>query len=340
MMREQDRLGIGLTRSFGAEELIALRDDPATAIRAVVPEVTVHVQDAPVDSACGVEGMYHEPSRTITVQRARSERRTRFTALHEFGHDQARRDIDVARRLARASSDGGRRLEERIADAFAAEILIPEDIVVAVLGDKAPTAVAVADLFDHYGVGGSREACCVRAAQRMTGSGYVLLAEGNVIRFCATVGGAYAVRRGSRQPEGHLIVNAGDRGNAVSDHVRLRHPSGSETPEFSGQAVRLGNYVFAVLTDATSPPWGGWHPPRDRQARSAGAPELDCPDCDTVTEAWKRCDTDPTHRVCSSCGWCACRRPKAKVSEKQCDTCFLMRRVDLFPDGGTTCVDH
>lgn len=339
MMREPDLLGAGLASAFSRDERRRLSEDPISSIPAVVPGVTVRVQNDPIDGGCDVEGLYHEQSRTITVQRALSPRRTKFTALHELGHDHARRDVDVARRLVRAGNEQGRRLEEKIADAFAAEILIPTEIVDEVLGTGAPTARTVVELFRDDRIGGSREACCVRAAQRMTHNGYVLLAAGSEIRFCAAVGGAYRVRRGSRQPEGHLIGMAAERGYAVGDHVRLRHPSGSETPEFSGQAVADDGYVFAVLTDATSPPWGGWNPPRDRQARSAAAPELDCPDCDAVTEAWTRCDVESAHRVCGVCGWCECKKPKGKVAEKRCDTCFATKRVELFPNGGSTCTD-
>ena len=338
-MREPDVLGSGLASSFSVEDRRQLSEDPIAAIPALVPGVTVTLQDDPIGGGCDVEGLYHERTRSITVQRALSARRTKFTTLHELGHDQARRDFDVARRLARAGDEAGRRLEERIADAFAAEILIPTAVVDEVFGDGPPTARAVVELFHHSRTAGSREACCVRAAQRLGHNGYVLLAAGDEIRFCAPVGSAYRVRRGSRQPEGHLVTRAAERGYAVSDHVRLRHPSGFETPEFSGQAVADGDYVFAVLTDATSPPWGGWNPPRDRSARSATAPEIDCPDCDAVTEAWSRCEEQPSHRVCSECGWCECKKPQAKVAEKMCTQCFATKRADLFDDGNPVCRD-
>lgn len=195
-------------------------------------------------------------------------------------------------------------------------------------------------LFNHRGVSGSREACCVRMAQRMRGSGYVLLCEGDRVLFSAAVGSAYSLRRGAVQDPDHLVCLAADRGSAVSDVVRLKHPSGSETPAFAGQAVLDDGYVFAVLTDSTTPPWGLWRPPRNRAARSANPPEVFCQECDEFSEGWQRCDTAPSHRVCSTCGWCACRAPKTRVAEKRCDTCTMMRRIDLFPGGGNTCVDH
>ena len=339
MMREPGLLGAGLAASFSVDDCRHLSEDPIANIPVLVPGVTVHLQDDAISGWCDVEGLYEEKTRSITVQRALSPRRTKFTTLHELGHDQARRDVDVARRLARAGDDAGRRLEEKIADAFAAEILIPTEVVDEVFGPGAPTARAVVELFQHDRTGGSREACCVRAAQRFGHNGYVVLAAGDQIRFCAAVGTAYRVRRGSQQRQDHLIVKAAERRYAVSDHVRLRHPSGSETPEFSGQAVADGDYVFAVLTDATSPPWGGWNPPRDRTDRAAVAPELDCPDCDTATEAWTRCEVQPSHRVCGECGCCECKKPKGKIAEKRCMNCFTTKRVDLFDDGSSVCRD-
>ena len=317
-----------------------LREDPFEAIPLVEPAVTIRIVESGEASGCSVEGLYHEETRLITVQRALSRRRTNFTALDEFGHHRARHHPHVARVLANMPTDAGRRLEERVADSFAARVLVPDSAVEDVLEGRAPSAHDVAALFRHMDVGGSREACCVRIAHQMTGAGYVLLCEAGAIRFCATVGSAYTVRRGTQQGGDHLVSRAQTSGSARSDHVRLRHPSGGETPEFSGQAVREGAYVFAVLTDATSPPWGGWMPPRGSSARMPNAPEIYCADCREISEAWQRCDTDAGHRVCSTCGWCECRTPKTKIAEKQCDTCFTTKRIDLFPDDGPTCIDH
>jgi hypothetical protein len=329
-------LAATLCSTFDEDELDLLREDPFEAMSLVVPDVRIELVDRLNATDCSVEGVYAESSRSITVQRAASFRRTRFTALHELGHDQARHSDDVAREIAQLTEEAGRRLEEKIADAFAAAVLIPESAVDDVLAGRAPKAQDVVDLFNHPGVAGSREACCVRMAQRMEGRGYVVLAEGDKVRFCATVGDVYRVARGASQPVGHLILKAADRGTAHDDNTRLRHISGGETPEFYGQAVSDDVYVFAVLTDSNTPPWGEWRPPR---RTAASAPEMFCPDCDEISEAWARCDVDPSHRVCSTCTWCECRVPKVRVAEKRCGSCGTLKRVDLFEDGSELCVD-
>ena len=325
---------------FTGNELELLRNDPFEAIPLVAPEVRIELADLQSSSACPVEGLYQEDSRRITVQRMLSGRRMKFTALHEFGHDRARHNSDIARALAHLNHTWSRRFEEIIADVFAAMILIPDSAVNDVLEERAPTANDVAKLFHHMDVNGSREACCVRIAERMRGTGYVLLGEDETIRFCATVGDAYRVRRGTRQGQQHLIAIATRTGSATSNHTRLRHASGSETPEYSGQAILDGSYVFAILTDATTLPWGGWIPPRAGDALQPNASEIFCHECDDIREAWQQCDNDPNHRVCSTCSWCECRAPSTSAPERLCATCFQLKRVDLFPDGGDTCIDH
>jgi hypothetical protein len=321
---------------LSVDELDLLREDPFEAIPLIDPAVKIRLVSHEPGEGCSVEGMYYEPTRSITVQRATSGRRSRFTAIHEFGHDRARHDMEVARFLASMSDVISRRAEERIADAFAAAVLIPDHVVDEVLDGRAPTAHHLVTLFHQDDVGGSREACCVRIAQRMRGDGYVVLAEGGVLRFCITVGAAYSIRRGTDQSQVGLLRAALANGSATDPITRLQFPDGRFTGEYAGQAVNDDLYVFAVLTDSTTPPWGGWIAPRRVEGE---APEIFCAECDEVTQAWKRCDTDTSHRVCSICGWCECRVPQVKVPEKNCDTCTQRKRIDLFPDAGSTCKD-
>ncbi len=325
-----------LCNKLSPEELEILREDPIDAIPLIDAEVSVQLVYHEPGDGCSVEGLYQETTRSITVQQASSWRRTRFTTIHEFGHDRARHDGDVARHLAALQADASRRAEERVADAFAAAVLIPDGAVDELLNGSAPTAQHLVDLFHRSDVAGSREACCVRIAQRMTGSGYVILAEGCRLRFCAVVGSAYPIRRGTEQPRVGLLRIAAEQGSSTDPNTKLQFPDGRFTGEYAGQAVADDIYTFAVLTDSSNPPWGGWIAPR----RSEGeTPEIFCLECDEVTEAWQRCDTNTAHRVCSVCGWCECRKPQIKVAEQTCDVCTVLKRVDLFPDGGSTCRD-
>jgi hypothetical protein len=325
-----------LCETLDGDELEILREDPFEAIPLIDPEVTIELVSYEPGEGCSVEGLYHEATRSITVQAARSSRRTRFTAIHEFGHDRSRHIVDVARHLTSFSAAASRREEEGIADAFAGAVLIPDHVVDSVLDGRQATAKHLVELFHHPRAVGSREACCVRVAQRMRGEGYVVLAEGGVLRFCATVGGAYSIQRNTSQERVGLLARAATHASATDVNARLQFPDGRFTREYAGQAVTDGLYTFAVLTDSSAPPWGGWVPPRRTQGE---APEIFCQDCDEFTEAWQRCDTNGSHRVCSSCGWCDCRAPKVKVPERVCQVCFIPKRFDLFPDGGDICKD-
>jgi hypothetical protein len=330
-----------LAAGFSADQRAALADDPFAAIPKL-SDLTIDVRESnrAASSACSVEGLYLEDGR-ITVMRAMSQRRTKFTALHEFGHHLARNTAEMARALAsayRVSDRHSRNLEERIADAFAAELLVPSADAAALLAGRDPTAGDVRDLFVVSE--GSREACCVRMAQHMRANGYVILAEDRVVRFCALVGDAFPLRRGVIQDEEHLLARASRTGESHMDQVRMRHVSGVQTREFGGHAVVAEDgYTYAVLTDTTRPPWGGWRTPGDEYP--AGI-DMECDGCGQEVAAWKRCSTCGSP-VCPrrDCGWCSCEAPRrARVATKRCQgTCQLTKRFDLFPPGSNICID-
>ncbi len=328
-------LGESLCERYSAEERAWLAAEPSEAIPALT-DLSVQICEPEEfgSSNCSVEGLYLPQRRHITVMRT-GRRRTKFTLLHELGHDHARR-TDATAELLAGMTRGSVPYEERIADAFAAEILVPSAEVEAVLEGRSPTAADVADLCEL--VEGSMEACCVRMAQHLGAGGYVLLAEGSVVRFCAVAGDTYRIRRGTDQGADHLLAIAARHGSASADQVRLYHRSGVRTREYGGDAVSRGDLAFAVLTEATNPPWGGWRPPGD--ARPLGV-DLLCGGCDQDVVSWKRCETCGG-MVCprGECGWCLCRGPgRAVVAERVCARCFLTKRFDLFPDDGDTCRD-
>lgn len=336
-MTDARRLAEVLCGRFLPTQREWLADDPVAAIEALT-DLSVEIREATDfgSSSCSVEGIYFETDRRIRVMRAMSPRRTKFTALHELGHDLARQTDATASAIFDLPTKAGRNLEERIGDAFAAELLVPTADVEDLLEGRQPTATDVADLFEL--VEGSREACCVRMAQYLEEEGYVVLAEGSVIRFCAVAGGAFRVRRGTDQGQDHLLAAASRSGVAVADQVRLRHWSGYQTPEYGGQAVERGGYVYAVLTASTKLPWGGWRIPGDQRP---GPVEYHCRGCDEDVESWTRCETCES-MICphEDCGWCPCQGPgRAVVAERRCSVCQLLKRVDLFSGDGDTCRD-
>jgi IrrE N-terminal-like domain len=148
--------------------------DPIAVITA---RLKVRVQLRPERSGtghCSIDGSYFPDPPRISVAESLSRRRVNFSVLHELGHHLQADDAILADILWH-EPDGGTGLEEDVSDAFAAEVLLPQHLVDEIIGDAGPTAAAVADLFATTQA--SREACCVRAAHRVRGPGYVVLAD-------------------------------------------------------------------------------------------------------------------------------------------------------------------
>jgi hypothetical protein len=116
---------------------------------------------------------------------------------------------------------------------------------------KGPTAESVIELFERSEA--SREACCVRAAQRILGDGYIMLSdlEGTAIFTASTT--PYGVRRGTPQP-GNKVIEAAIRWTTASRESRVRFPSGAQSPLFFGNAHTDGEYIFAVFV-SYQPAW-------------------------------------------------------------------------------------
>lgn len=327
-----------LVAAFTNDERADLSDDPVTAI-ATLTGLTVVVRPRSdfVDSSCSIEGLYMEDTQRIEIASAASPRRTKFTALHELGHHLVRRDQVTAKVLADAhkvKAEYSHRVEERIVDAFAAEILVPRVEAEVILNERAPTASDVNLLFEL--TSGSREACCVRAAQYMRRDGYVLLAEGRTVLFGATSGDAYPIRRGTLQDEDHLLDRAFRNGTARLDQVRMRHGTGLQSPEYGGDAMLANGYTFAVLTSSTELPWGGSRDPGDSNPKGF---EFDCPRCGFNEHSWKRCPkcNEPT---CPICHWCSCdTRRQVRLAEKRCTACRLRFPASHFAPDSEKCRD-
>jgi Zn-dependent peptidase ImmA (M78 family) len=202
-MNDANAIASALATVFNESERRYLADDPAEAVESL-SDLKVELCDPEQlgEQSCGVAGLYLRQSKRILAARAMSHRRTKFTVLHEYGHHLAQHTLSSARVIAQTTPRWRQALfGERIADAFAAEILIPSSDVDEVLGGRQPTARDLAELFLRSN--GSREACCVRISQRLNGSGYVILARGSKVLYCKPVGSAYSVRFGQDEGPRH-----------------------------------------------------------------------------------------------------------------------------------------
>lgn len=285
-------------------------------------------------SRCSVYGYYLEYRNPpeIGIARAASQRRMNFTALHELGHHLQPDHPEVGLALAELD-DEWHGLEDRICDAFAAEILLPADLVAGVLTDDrlGPTASQVVELFHLSDA--SRAACCVRAAQHLRVDGWVVLADRDgKVQFAAAANHEFRLAPGTVQPGSSIISMAGQTGWAQGLSP-VTYPSGKTSPHFNTDAVADGDYVFAVMSlGATS-----WNPaPVPSRFRRAGGVPTICvnPGCGHDWVSFDPPCNKCGERPCPICDRCGC---VPSVTRRICPGCHLDRPAVEFPDGSDRC---
>lgn len=332
MKREVD-LGRKLADTQAPEDRVAIEADPWSAIPAL-HELQIEVV-INLPGGCSIDGHYDRERRLIKVVDRWSDRRMAFTLLHELGHHLLRGDKSCVSHLASITNAKSRHpAEEAIADAFAAEVLIPTAVADEVLGGGIIRARSVAALFEQRPA--SRSACAVRASQACKGSGYVVVSAGDEIVHAAPFGQQqqFRVRRGTRQPGDSVLVLAAER-ERYQGLGRLTFPSGATTPfDFHVDAVTVDGFTFAIFSDqsfstAWSPPT---RPPVEHQA-----PEVSCTHCGETAPSWRRCERCNAF-ACADCGSCPkCSFKKAKAKTKYCPGCFQTRPIASFSDGAELC---
>ena len=177
----------------------------------------------------------------------------RFSALHELAHHL----LDVRDLLIDLYElPNHRAIEEAICDEFAASVLIPATTVDRHIDPAGPTAQAIISLYNDPNVHASRACCCVAAANRLTGEGYVMLGDlDGVARFTAPHATNLRVANDTPQGSDSIISKAARIGTKRGEgSVQFR--SGATSDTFHADAGRDGEYVFSVFASGT-PPWGG-----------------------------------------------------------------------------------
>jgi Zn-dependent peptidase ImmA (M78 family) len=323
--REAKRLLAGVDPDL----VIRLAEDTFDCLRAESFVVRLRPEEASSDR-CSVAGSYSAgPPATITVAESLSIRRRCFSALHEYGHHLIRLDKPI-HDLFFDHADGGVGLEEDVCDAVAAELLLPDSLVDRFIGNRGPSARSVFELFNEGGA--SREAACVRAAQRLLGDGYIILGEGSVARFTASVS-SYRIARNVDQGPDSILAQASRRGTARGKaHPLFR--TGNEGPQLFADAVSAGGYVFTVLTD--SPAWEDFTV-RDKDDIFEEH-EGSCLSCEIDFTTRKAPCPSCGQPLCWKCGGCWCG-VGVKVKERFCTECTMIRPLNLFDADSTICCD-
>jgi Zn-dependent peptidase ImmA (M78 family) len=288
------------------------RTDPASAIQELFG-ITVH-RRSDVNSDCDIDGSYDHERRLIIVDSTAIATRQRFTLLHELGHALGRED-DALQDWLFSWPGSGRVEEERIANAFASMVLLPDKLVEDLIPDFGPCAYDVLQLARQSTA--SREAACVRAVQSLRGAGMVVLSQGSTIQLALSRGLPFGLRRGTDMGEDSIFAMAGTRESLRRSGVRLRLP-GSDvmSSTFEADAVTdAQGYTFTVLMGSGAP-WVGLTVTPD----GPEGHEIDCEECDrtrtTYAAVCRRCGDRP----CPDHG-CSCAHQRSSWTRRRCISC-------------------
>ncbi|MFK4362070.1 ImmA/IrrE family metallo-endopeptidase [Rhodococcus qingshengii] len=298
-------------------------------------ELTVTiVEETPGTDGCSVAGTYQSDPPTLVVTKALSNRRSKFTALHELGHHLQQTDLDLGSTVFRYSAPD--RFEEEACDAFAAQVLLPDDDLLQKIDARGPVAQDVVDLFTSFS-SASREACCVWAARQLHGSGVVvLLDQTGAVLFTASRS-FIPPAKGSDQSRADLIsaalLNPG--AGATRDDTRILYRNGSTSESLFGQARWFDDQYLVAIMVTDHAAWTPLALPRPG-TKQTGASSWTCETCDdlfTITERCQQC----TNPRCRS-GHCGCDVARA-ANNRLCPGCFLQRHPSQFDGGSNVCRD-
>jgi hypothetical protein len=309
-----------------------LAHDPCAVIEEWDEVRLRYVPAVETDSRCSVAGAYiwEETPPVLAVARAASAGRRGFTALHELGHHLQQSDLDLAQALA-SVGERGRVLEDAVCDAFAASVLLPDELVDQHIPLVGPTVYDVAAL--HAASSASRAAVCVRAAQRLRSPGHVVLLDYDGSVQFAAAHGLPPAAKGSNQSSVPVIQDAlGFR--TAKGRTRLLYRDSIRGEELFAQAGDLDGYVVVVMT-TDRPPWEDRFalPSKDTApvaatwvCTNAGCGE----EFETFGTSCPRCKVPK----CPECSTCEC---PPVVAERPCTRCFQVQSAHAFDGDSTVC---
>jgi hypothetical protein len=321
--------------------LVALSEDPLGELARWSEIQLVMAPESEAGSGCSIAGRYDDridpPS--LIIGTARSGRRRGFTALHELGHHLQRTSIALGQRLFDVHDTEG--LEEASCDEFAARLLLPDDLVASSIGERGPTAADVVELFDRSGA--SREACCVRGADRLVGAGVVVLLDRTGTVLFAAPRGLIPPARGSDQSTTPLISAAlKQQSDAQRDETYIIYRTSNTSEHLYGQAAWCdADYLVAVLA-SDNVPWLPLALPRPGSGHvrygSWWTCEVDgCGETFAVTEPSCQQCRQCRHPRCSH-GHCGCTAARAR-RDRTCTRCQLRLPPNCFDGSSSVCRD-
>ncbi|MFI7131283.1 ImmA/IrrE family metallo-endopeptidase [Nonomuraea sp. NPDC050153] len=329
MLQVLEQLSPGAVVRLGTDPFTTLSTFPDLEVR-LVPESGTG--DRVETSGCSVAGVYISDAvpPILAVATSTSAGRRAFTVLHELGHHLQQHETTLTDLLLEQPDDG-LALEDAACDAFATEILLPVSLVDRSIGARGPTAVQVLDLWQASVA--SRAAACVRAAQRLSSPGHIVLLEADGKVSFATSVGLPPIARGSVQADISTVREALAGSGRASGHTRLRYRDGIHGDELHAQVVPMGGLLLLVaVTDRA--PWLKFAPPSPASGPVAPTWVCEHTECGhefTSFDARCRgCGRPP----CPECQRCQC---PLRVSEQTCSRCFQRLPASVFTAGSAAC---
>lgn len=286
----------------------------------------------PPDSqlGCSVAGGYRWDPPTLIVTESMSRRRQQFTLLHELGHHIQRTDINLGTAIVEHREPEA--FEDACCDAFAAQVLLPDELVDAHTTDGGATVATATGLFEASNA--SRAAICVRLAGKLGSPGVVVVLDpAGTVSFAAARGGLFPPARGTNQTANPLVQTAlhGKRDRTVTrDDAQIWYRSGHSSERLYGQAAWAGDRLFVVMV-AYRAPWLAFSPPRAGTVEQADDTWVDCEHCqqEFIVDA-----------VCAACEQPRCPSEHCGCTaraNKTCPECFLQKHPSQFAAGSKVC---
>lgn len=225
--------------------------DPYAAL-AEIPDLNVVRDNTTRNPTCPIDGTYNAATATIRYRQTGNPARDHFTLLHELGHHLLAIsddwNYDVVPLLSEANVT--RHVEERLVNAFASLVLIPDEKADQAF-QRGVTATAARDL--HLATEASATACLSRCLLE-PGNRMAMLANGHgKVWYAQSNGEPYAPSADVEQPaiaHGALRALNGDGTARFSGHEGIRYRSGKTNPHVNWDMCLDNDLVFAIVEPA------------------------------------------------------------------------------------------
>ncbi|MFV8167731.1 ImmA/IrrE family metallo-endopeptidase [Mycobacterium sp. 134] len=318
-----DDLAVGLDARAIAARIIeecttfnfaALRDNPlGTLLRS--PGIEVEIEDGLVDTGCGGGGYYRPTPPTIHLHPA-TYRRDNFTLLHELGHHLQQTHDQWGFSLIDMVDGERRKIEERVSDQFAAQVLMPVGA-----SDRRDASLHPADLMAglYARTEASRPATMLRVLEMLpAGSRWILAVadlDGVVTTSATTYDDPQPPKDFAQEGFRRIAAEAMEAAVRREFHEGIEYKTGSVLDGMRVEAAidHEERYVFLALRPTTVNGAGTWTFPSQ---------ECSNPVCEKTFQAKSssgRCENCQDFK-CPHCQRCGCTAPAAPT---KCGTCFL-----------------